>query len=221
MQKNIACVIIGGKGGDFVSPRSDGVLVMYAPIKGYDMAESLFPIERQREIDACKSEKVKREKYLVWKLLALAVKKRFNLDFANLEFTKTENGKWVCPDFCFSLSHADGVVCVAVSDSPVGVDIERVGRVDPSFLDRFLTDTEREHSRTLPPLAAERFFFEAWVKKESLFKRSGGKALLPRSLDTLTADSTALSVVLNGDEYLIGLALSNDTKYEIIYTEEI
>lgn len=209
------------KGGDFVSPRCDGVLVMYAPIKDTDMGDALFPIERQREIDGCTNDKVKREKYLVWKLLALAVKKRFNLDFANLEFTKTENGKWICPDFHFSLSHTGGVVCVAVSPSAVGVDIEKVGTADRALANRFLTDAEREYSSTLSEKLAERFFFEAWVKKESLFKKNGGKALLPRSLDTLSADAISTGVTVDGEEYLIGLACQNNTKYEIIYTEEI
>ena len=208
-------------GGDFVSPRCDGVLVMYAPIKDTDMGDALFPIERQREIDGCTNDKVKREKYLVWKLLALAVKKRFNLDFANLEFTKTENGKWICPDFHFSLSHTDGAVCVAISDSPVGVDIERKREINSSLSDRFLTASEREYASTLSPDAAENFFFEAWVKKESLFKKNGGKALLPRSLDTLSADAISTGVTVDGEEYLIGLACQNNTKYEIIYTEEI
>ena len=209
------------KGGDFVSPRCDDVLVMYAPIKDTDMGDALFPSERQREIDGCTNEKVKREKYLVWKLLALAVKKRFNIDFANLEFTKTENGKWICPDFHFSLSHTDGAVCVAISDSPVGVDIERKREINSSLSDRFLTASEREYASTLSPDATDRFFFEAWVKKESLFKKNGGKALLPRSLDTLSADAISTGVTVDGEEYLIGLACQNNTKYEIIYTEEI
>ena len=198
-----------------------GTLVMYAPIREADMSVPLVPDERQREVERCKNERTRREKYLVWKLFEKAVRERFNLDFANLEFTKTENGKWICPDFHFSLSHSGGVVCVAVSPSAVGVDIEKVGTADRALANRFLTDAEREYSSTLSEKLANRFFFEAWVKKESLFKKNGGKALLPRSLDTLSADAISTGVTVDGEEYLIGLACQNNTKYQIIYTEEI
>ena len=64
------------------------VLVMYAPIKDTDMTEPLVPKERQQEVEGCKNERVRREKYLVWKLLAKATKQGLNLDFDNLNFTK-------------------------------------------------------------------------------------------------------------------------------------
>ena len=197
------------------------VLVMYAPIKDTDMTEPLVPKERHQEVEGCKNERVRREKYLVWKLLAKATKQGLNLDFDNLKFTKTEFGQWISPDFFFSLSHTDGAVCVAVSREAVGVDIEKIRDIKPSLLPRFLSDAEFKHASMLAEDEKNRFFLDAWVKKESIFKMRGGKSLLPRSIDTAKCDATVEHVSVHGEEYLISLACQDKVKYEIIYTEEI
>ena len=195
-------------------------LVIYAPITDAATSEPLYPPERQAEIDRCKNDRTRREKYLVWKLLECAVSERFNLDFANLKFTKSENGQWSCPEFCFSLAHTDGAVCVAVSSSPVGVDIEKVAPVKEGLYSRVLTDSEREELSRLHEGERALFFLEAWVKKESLFKRDGGECLAPRSRDTLSSDAISERVTVADSDYLIGLAAKNEN-YKICYMEAI
>ena len=195
-------------------------LVIYAPITDAATSAPLYPPERQAEIDRCKNDRTRREKYLVWKLLERAVSERFNLDFANLKFTKSENGQWSCPEFCFSLAHTDGAVCVAVSSSPVGVDIEKVAPVREGLYSRVLTDSEREELLRLPEGEGALFFLETWVKKESLFKRDGGECLAPRSRDTLSSDAITERVTVGDSDYLIGLAAKNEN-YKICYMEAI
>lgn len=201
-------------------PKSIKTLVMYAPIGDVDITESLYPKSRYREILECKNENARREKYLVWKLLEQAIKIATNLDFANLEFTKTTNGKWICPDLHFSLSHADGVVCVAVSDLPIGVDVEAVKDIRPVLADKILTDSEREMMASLPERERGRFMLDAWVKKESIFKMRGGEALLPNRIESASVKVKMHSVTVSGREYVIAIATENDN-IEIIYTEEL
>ena len=150
MQIGNSCVIIKRREVILVLVTDVGVLVMYAPTYECDTSLPLVPSERQQEIARCKNDKVRREKYLVWKLLERAVTERFKLDFANLKFTKSANGQWVCPDLFFSLSHTDGAVCVAISDKPVGVDIEKVRPLRTEILERALTQSEREYAHSLP-----------------------------------------------------------------------
>lgn len=197
------------------------VLVMYAPVTDSDMTEPLVPSERQREVEGCKNERARREKYLVWKLLKKAAEQGLNLDFDNVKFTKTEFGQWISPDFFFSLSHSDGAVCVAVSRAAVGVDIEKVRALKPSLHERFLSEDELRCASLLSENERNSFFLDAWVKKESIFKMRGGKSLLPRSIDTAKCDATVEHVSVHGEEYLISLACQDKVKYEIIYTEEI
>ena len=196
-------------------------LVLYAPYRDLDVSVPLTPKERYQEVMAVKCERSRCEKYLVWKLLQRAVMERFNLVFDNIRFTKTDNGKWICPEFCFSLSHTDGVVCVAVSDSDVGVDIEAVRAVKEGMHERFLTDKEREHIRSLSGAERDRFFLGAWVKKESLFKRDGSLALLPTKTQTIGCSAILESVTVGGKEYFVAVAASDNEKIEIRYTEEI
>ena len=197
-------------------PRSTiDTLVIYAPITDAATSAPLYPPERQAEVDRCRNDRTRREKYLVWKLLECAVLERFNLDFA-----KSENGQWSCPEFCFSLAHTDGAVCVAVSSSPVGVDIEKIAPVKEGLYSRVLTDSEREELLRLPEGEGAPFFLEAWVKKESLFKRDGGECLAPRSRDTLSSDAISERVTVGDSDYLIGLAAMNKN-YKICYMEAI
>ena len=85
----------------------------------------LFPKERDDEVKNTKNETLKREKYFAWKLLAYAVKNTFDKDLPP-SLSKNENGKWTAEEFDFSLSHGGGVVCVALSTAPVGVDVQKV-----------------------------------------------------------------------------------------------
>lgn len=196
-------------------------LVLYAGIPDGDMSSSLYPPERDDEVRACKSERVKQEKYYVWKLLGLAVKEWLNLEIDNFKFTKTDNGKWICPDFCFSLSHTDGAVCVAVSRYPVGVDIERAREIRQTMYSRVLTEREMEHIDSLADDEKNAFFLDAWVKKESLFKRDGGECLNPRKNESLGADAVTHRVTISGSDYLIGLSSVDNENYEIRYMEDI
>jgi phosphopantetheinyl transferase len=197
-----------------------GALVVYAPVTDVDMTLPLYPPERAREVESCVNDESRREKYLVWRLLETVVKERFNVDFANLKFTKLASGKWVTPDFFFSLSHTGGAVCVAVSQAPVGVDIERVRSVSPRLYRRCLTERELSHLDGLTDGERNDLFLEAWVKKESLFKLSDAEALMPRSLETEGAPVAVHRVSVEGREYLLAVATENE-KYKIIYKETL
>lgn len=45
---------------------------------------------------------------------------------------KTDNGAPHCDNYFISFSHTDGVVMLALSDKPVGIDVEKSGRTVPS-----------------------------------------------------------------------------------------
>ena len=163
---------MSGEGGESVPERKINTVVAYAPIKDADITVPLYPSVRYDEVKECKNDKVKLEKYLVWKLLEKIVESTLNIDFANVQFTKTDNGKWVCPDFYFSLSHTDGLVCVALSGSPIGVDTELVRDVNAGLAKKILTEREVDLMADLPFDEQNRYLLESWVKKESIFKKT-------------------------------------------------
>ena len=198
------------------------VFVLYAARGEADIGTPLYPPERYREVMTCKNEKAGREKYLVWKLLEKATRECLNLDFDNIKFTKKPNGQWVCPDFYFSLSHADGALCVAVSDAPVGVDIEKIRILKDGIAKRFLTERELERWRLLPEDERCDFLLRSWVKKESDFKMRGGVSLMPVSAETLDSDVFISELVILGEKYLLSVSTESENKMiEIRFTEEI
>ena len=201
--------------------RKIDTLVAYAPIQDADITVPLYPYERYREVLSCKNEKAKQEKYLVWKLLEKAVVDMINLDFANLRFVKTDNGQWICPDFYFSLSHTDGLVCVAVSDSPIGVDVELVRKINTGIGRKILTERELLLMSELPPDKKNRYLIESWVKKESVFKKNGGEKLLPNRMETSEYSTKLTSIERSGREYVISASVDNCEKIEFKYMEEI
>ena len=86
--------------------------------------QGIYPDERAKEIDKVSNPQLKLQKISSWKLLEKAVCDCFGFSFTELNFALDGNGKWTCDKFYFSLSHTNDKVAVAVSDGPVGVDIE-------------------------------------------------------------------------------------------------
>ncbi len=82
-------------------------------------------------------------------------------------------------DMCISMSHSADAVACAVSDKPVGIDIERIRSVDRKLIDYVCNEREREYADT-----PERFF-EVWTAKEASYKCDGGVTPL-RAIDTLS-----------------------------------
>lgn len=82
------------------------------------------------------------------------------------------------PDVHFSVSHSGGCVAVAVlRGSPVGVDVEEVGRFDASELDAMaghtLAPEERAELARQPPQDRARAFTTYWARKEAIVKATG------------------------------------------------
>lgn len=189
--------------------RAPFLSVYTASIPSHLRVRGVFPSLRDEEISACTSEKVQKEKYCVWKLLEYALFHSFGKRIEDVSFTKSENGKWSC-DFChFSLSHSGGAIAVAVSDSPVGVDIERLAAVknEGRIAEKILTDAEMEEYRrlALSPKRASEFLLEAWTQKESLFKTGAYPKFIPSRIDGAESVQTR-QIDVDGETYILSVA---------------
>lgn len=76
----------------------------------------------------------------------------------------------------FSLSHSADAALIAVSDVPVGVDVERVRRIARSaaIARRILHPDTVATLQTLPPSLHEAAFVDAWTQREAHVKAVGG-----------------------------------------------
>ena len=94
------------------------------------------------------------------------------------------NGKWVADNCYLSLSHTDGYVAAAVSDLPVGVDIERTNRrLAKGLYDRIVCGNEK----ALYAAPDNTQLLQLWTAKEAVFKQTDNNdGLTVSQIDTTT-----------------------------------
>lgn len=99
-------------------------------------------------------------------------------------------------DLCVSISHCDDLVACAISDSPIGIDVEKIRPVKPAMIERVCTPEE------LAWVGEDRErFFAVWTAKEAYFKMVGTGITDLRSVNTLTLPRQ----LIRRDKYLIQL----------------
>ena len=150
-----------------------------------------FPVppEREREIAACSDPAMRQARIANWAILRRAAKHCFSLDADELRFVRQKNGGWSCDRFPFSFSHADGLCCVAVSNAPVGVDLETVDgfshRPAAEKLDKLRKRCFSAAEQSAYPETVEGFL-ACWTRKEAVFKASKKRAFSPADTDSRT-----------------------------------
>ena len=102
------------------------------------------------------------------------------------------------PDTYISVAHGAGCVAVAISDSRVGVDIERTDRDFGSVSSRYMTLAEQQLS------ADERWAAVVWTAKEALYKLYGRRGVELRGelqIESYNADTHQLKARMIGEAY--------------------
>jgi 4'-phosphopantetheinyl transferase len=90
----------------------------------------------------------------------------------------------------FNLSHSGAWVVCAVDRAPVGIDVEKIGAIDPELSRRVFTDAEHELLQRVDPARRVELFFTLWTLKESLIKMTGQGLSLPlRSFSVVASGS--------------------------------
>ena len=190
--------------------------VYYAAIPSEIGSDVLYPPERMVEIERCRSEKSRREKYYVWRLLEIALKDALSLDIANIKFTKKPNNKWVCDDCFFSLAHTEGLASVAVSTERIGVDAERVRALRGGIAEKILTEREMARLGGMTEREREDYLLERWCAKEAIFKAGDSDALLPKTIETAEHRVHTERVVLGGEDYVLTICTDGECEIKCI-----
>jgi len=114
----------------------------------------------------------------------------------------------------FNISHSGAWVVVAVSDTVVGVDVEKIKKVPEGVATRFFSRTENE-MLLLAENETEKadIFFTLWTLKESFLKATGKG--LTKSLGSFSVQSSGQgSYILSGDPEAEGYFLKNYSFHE-------
>lgn len=139
-----------------------------------DQAQSgeVTPDKRRKEIEKCKDPLKKRRKTADWNLLMTGQAHTFGEDFGTLRFRKSIFGKWSCDRFFFSLAAGGDYIAAALSNAPVGVDLEQT--------DSFLASGKAKHF-TKSVVTAETLADH--TARQAIFKREGKGRFSPEKTD--------------------------------------
>lgn len=176
--------------------------------------KNIFSSERQKEIDACGSEKVREEKYYSWKLLEHGLNHSLGLDIKKIKFKK-EGTKWTCPDCQFSISHCDNIVAVVVARNNVGIDIEKIDTERFAQLPKEKILTEEELN------IASLNLNEVWTVKEAIFKSGQEKTFIPSKININSFPFITKKLQLKNSEYYLTIATKDLSVIKYFIDEEI
>jgi len=154
-----------------------------APIR-WGLMDGVYPPRRQAQLEAIKEETHRRQRWAVWKLLEQGLFQSLGLAMEQVEFSLDDRGYWFCKECFFSLSHSKHAVAVAISDAPVGVDIEVLDRpLHPGLPKKILTPGGQAEFAALEEIRKQPYLLQKWCEKESLFKwrEAAKKSVILRS----------------------------------------
>ena len=126
----------------------------------------------------------------------------------NIHIIREDSGKpYVEGNLCyFSLSHSGETVVCAVSDKPIGVDVERIRPVDQGISKKICTEEEfTVLNRIADQTEQNRFLLQIWTRKEAIFKIEGTLPRKDREIDTLNPAGISIQTQ-EIENYLISIA---------------
>lgn len=124
------------------------------------------------------------------------------------------------PQVHFNLSHSGTLALCAISDEPVGVDIEEV-RPRRSSLPRYVF-CDREYRWYLEQGGDWRAFWTLWTRKESWVKRTGGSVAHPRGICPPLPGETVCGAFLRsaeGEDWQAAVCTGRDEKTDILWLD--
>ena len=117
------------------------------------------------------------------------------------------------PDIHFNLSYSDAYIACAVSDVPVGVDIEVMKPRSMKIAHRFFTPYELAY---ITAIEAEKLvrFYEIWTKKESAIKMWGTGFLTSiSSFDVLKQSSIGYTRISSNFELMCHVCIGRQIRF--------
>ena len=178
--------------------------------------EPLYPEERDTLVKNTANPTVRRERYFVWRLLEVAIRRSLGLELPEIGLRR-DGERWTSELADISLSHG-GALAVAVSGAPVGVDIESLlGDSDTARLaERFFSDAERAEYYAAPEEERRAAFLRIWTAKEAIFKSQRSAAFAPSEVDSGASRVHSRTVRLGDEDFILSVATEGELTLNIV-----
>lgn len=124
------------------------------------------------------------------------------------EWQYTAEGKpYIAGGPCFSLSHCQKGIAVAIDNSPIGIDIEQIRSYDASLAER--TMNEREMAEIAASDDPAHAFIRLWTRKEAYLKWKGTG--ITEDLKTcLCGANQCRFMTIEGKDYVCTIVMNKD-----------
>lgn len=126
-----------------------------------------------------------------WLLSRYAVKRLAGLQAVPVTRPQLADGRFI------SISHSQGVAAAAIGTAPVGVDIERVRKLDEHVARHFLIESEIE---AMQRCALPHRVLHWWCAKEAAWKQQGGEIRFLKQIPLMLESEGAHSLVFENVE---------------------
>ncbi|SFI01243.1 4'-phosphopantetheinyl transferase [Pseudobutyrivibrio sp. OR37] len=137
----------------------------------FDEVYSLISPQRREHVDEAKTLKGKCERLGAAHLLEkLLWENHIQRPYV---YSTTSQGKpiFIQPkNVDFSISHSNFFAVAAISDKPVGIDVERIRPYDRDLVQRFFTKADYEYLESFKRSEVNKKFTEVWTFKEATCK---------------------------------------------------
>ncbi|MFJ7837979.1 4'-phosphopantetheinyl transferase family protein [Lysinibacillus sphaericus] len=148
----------------------------------FQQFELRISAERKEKVSKFHFDEDKKRSILAEVLLRHSLKRDFGMTNDHIHFTINEYGKPNLQNFDhihFNLAHSgDWVVC-AVSDTPIGIDIEQVAMIEMDIAKAYFTSSEYQDILSQPKDKQIQYFYKLWTLKESYVKAEGKGLTIP------------------------------------------
>jgi len=126
-------------------------------------------------------------------LVRYALKTVYGISFKKIEILRNEKGKPYlknCPGIHIIISHSENIVVCAVSDKPVGIDVQKIKPISEAVMKRVCSDKELNEIRSSDNHVSS--FIYTWTKKEAVLKKKG-TGILDKNIRHCLEDETVIS----------------------------
>lgn len=141
--------------------------------------------------------------------------KYYNVDVTNYEILKNEYGKpyFKDLDIYFNISHTNNLMLIGISDSCIGVDIEKIKDFNDSVLNKMVDNDYYKYIKSLNYNNQKEIFFELWTKKES-YSKYIGKSIVTELKNNDFSNTYSFKYIYDNDIYYISYTGENNYNFK-------